>query len=402
MEFKKEIDNIDIENYRAIEKLSFSTKKINIIVGRNNTGKTSLMDAIYLGLLNINSFENIRKKDFNFPLNNLIYKNRKQAKILLGINHENRKMTFETIIDFKKHIPKDREFRSFLYREREEILEDELNKIKEKMKSLDIPVNKRMLFEEDYDLRKAEIINDIEISFDESYSNTLFFTLLMNKNPISKYVYNKEYKNRSFYFGLNPFQNIVIYELLHERVKFLFNMIDQRKVNPKDNFKRILNSKDIFIFLEVLKDKFPNIYDIRNIDDNVNIVLLDNDNEKILIPLELMGDGFKSLLYSYTLFYIFSEGILLFEEPEISLHPGYMEILAELILSNINNYQFFFTTHSLDFIEAIIKIAKKEDKLKFIQIIRLTNKNAVVDREILNENEILDELEEIKIDLRGY
>ena len=42
------IDNIKIEGYRAIEKLEISPKRINIFVGANNSGKSSILEFLSL------------------------------------------------------------------------------------------------------------------------------------------------------------------------------------------------------------------------------------------------------------------------------------------------------------------------------------------------------------------
>ena len=43
-----QIKELKIENFKGISYLKFSPKKINLIVGRNNTGKTSVLEAIDL------------------------------------------------------------------------------------------------------------------------------------------------------------------------------------------------------------------------------------------------------------------------------------------------------------------------------------------------------------------
>ena len=40
------ITNINIENFKAIDSLQFNPRMLNIFVGRNNTGKTSILQAI--------------------------------------------------------------------------------------------------------------------------------------------------------------------------------------------------------------------------------------------------------------------------------------------------------------------------------------------------------------------
>ena len=42
------ITKLSIESFKGINQLSFEPKQLNIIVGRNNTGKTSILQAIDL------------------------------------------------------------------------------------------------------------------------------------------------------------------------------------------------------------------------------------------------------------------------------------------------------------------------------------------------------------------
>ena len=41
---------IEIENFRGISHLMYEPKQINLLVGKNNSGKTSVLEAIYLRL----------------------------------------------------------------------------------------------------------------------------------------------------------------------------------------------------------------------------------------------------------------------------------------------------------------------------------------------------------------
>ena len=44
------ITELSIHNFRAIRELKYTPKQINILTGRNNTGKTALLDAIALNI----------------------------------------------------------------------------------------------------------------------------------------------------------------------------------------------------------------------------------------------------------------------------------------------------------------------------------------------------------------
>lgn len=55
------LEKIEIENFRNIKKLSFEPKKINLILGPNNTGKTTLLEAILISLVGLKGEDIISK-----------------------------------------------------------------------------------------------------------------------------------------------------------------------------------------------------------------------------------------------------------------------------------------------------------------------------------------------------
>ena len=75
-------NHIDIHNFRGIESLTIKNiKQVNLITGRNNCGKTSVLEAIFLLtgmsnpqlILSIHSFRNISltdNDDFSYIFNN--------------------------------------------------------------------------------------------------------------------------------------------------------------------------------------------------------------------------------------------------------------------------------------------------------------------------------------------
>jgi len=47
------LEKIEIENFRNIKNLSFEPKRINLILGPNNVGKTTLLEAILVSLIGL-------------------------------------------------------------------------------------------------------------------------------------------------------------------------------------------------------------------------------------------------------------------------------------------------------------------------------------------------------------
>jgi AAA15 family ATPase/GTPase len=116
-----------------------------------------------------------------------------------------------------------------------------------------------------------------------------------------------------------------------------------------------------------------------------------------------MGDGFKDLIKLSFMSSLAKNGILLFEEPETSMHPAYMDILAREIILNSDDAQFFITTHSSELLERILEKAEKLGKLEFIKILKLRKlPEGYIEREFLSGKEAKEEIESIKTDLRGF
>jgi predicted ATP-dependent endonuclease of OLD family len=98
------INSIDIQGYKGIESISIDPKQINIITGRNNTGKTSILEGIEFGL----SPKYARNYENN--ISDIINFNCEKAEVKLKTNdeHKNSKLREPDIDDksviYKKQI----------------------------------------------------------------------------------------------------------------------------------------------------------------------------------------------------------------------------------------------------------------------------------------------------------
>jgi len=129
-----------------------------------------------------------------------------------------------------------------------------------------------------------------------------------------------------------------------------------------------VNRKKLAEVLDTLKNRITYFEDIREVDDELVILL---ENLDVPLPLSSMGDGFKTLLKLSFMAPLIKNGIVLFEEPETSMHPGYLNILAREIISSSEYSQIFISTHSLELIEYLLEKAEKSDKIESIKILRL-------------------------------
>lgn len=102
-------------------------------------------------------------------------------------------------------------------------------------------------------------------------------------------------------------------------------------------------------------------------------------------PIYDLGDGLQQIIIITSAAYLNSEeSIFTIEEPEISLHPGFLRQLA-LFLLNHTSHTYFITTHS----NSLIDLAELNDDITISRFRKdhksneFTIKNGVKDRELL-------------------
>jgi AAA15 family ATPase/GTPase len=149
-----------------------------------------------------------------------------------------------------------------------------------------------------------------------------------------------------------------------------------------------------------LREKIDYFEDIRKTDLGLQIFVKGQKNP---LPLSSMGDGFSSLLKLTFMNNFLDNGIIILEEPESSLHPGFLYLLCEAMISNSQESQFFISTHSIDFIKTILKVAEWSNQLSNVQIIRMHSQpdGLNLDLEMISGDCAKDEIENIGRDLRG-
>ena len=94
------------------------------------------------------------------------------------------------------------------------------------------------------------------------------------------------------------------------------------------------------------------------------------------VPLASEGDGIQSLMRLSLSLSACAEGTVLMEEPEVHQHPRALRMSAKAILSAVNRgVQVVLSTHSLELIDALLSEAKSADSLEKVSICRLLLKD---------------------------
>ena len=122
--------------------------------------------------------------------------------------------------------------------------------------------------------------------------------------------------------------------------------------------------------------------------------------EEYSIPVAMAGDGIDALLRLALELATRSKGLVLLEEPEVHQHPGAMRQSAKAILAAARrDIQVVLSTHSLEFIDAILAAASEED-LEKIAVFRVTLKDGILKSFRRSGSEALVSHSEIGNDLR--
>lgn len=422
------IKDVEIINYKGLEEIQFPCESINIIIGPNNTGKSSILESIWMSISSLNNFEDaletelsdILKHEENDKIKHFIYQSKQHSMIKIDLS-ENNNITLDLLYSKKKYPPEIAEFflnyineiskkgdldfffkqsfdfnrvsimemykisaelkaleNQFAHLEKEPVDEDEKNKnvlienlIKERYKKLDFLVEKYI----------DELIKSEKLSMISKYNNNLTNVHLLMKT----------------YSGIIPVFKKEISTI--DKIPLVFSSPEMNE-DILDLYKKLVNVKKLDEVLNILKGKIPYLEDIREVEGDL-LVLIENIKEPL--PLSFMGDGFKALLKLSFMAPLVKNGVVIFEEPEVYMHPGYFDILSREIVTSSEQSQFFISTHSLELIKNIIEKAEKFDKIDSVRILRLRRlSEGYIDREILSGSEAKEELDTIETDLRGF
>ena len=404
------LKEIKIKNYRAIKDISFKANSINLVVGPNNAGKSSILEAIALLLTSNSKFKDLLI-EYNLvaeAATDLIeYLNHFRGYYLdylirIGANRADidgivRKNPWKLTIEY--------------YEEGMPSSEDTINLKNKVDNAVDNTVrnNKFIFFYTLHLLEKAEKMDVEKLKSDilkELIEQPkLFLTLRKDNDVIRKFVYfpSMEVKDPLLDEALTIFWNHSL-EIYSSRRKNRINVVaDFYKSSDTSHIKMIydfaVKKGLIKEIVEFIKERVPYVENIERTADDIYVTLSHN---KKSLPLSSMGDGFISLLRLGFLVALSRRGVIIWEEPENSLHPKFIDILAEAIIHYSKDVQFFIATHSLDLVNYILEKAENNERLKDVNIIRLHYRKDTknIEVETLNGKEAKEEIDEIGADLR--
>jgi len=356
------IKKIEIKNFRLFPSDNFfkvdnfnipnetdEGSGITVFVGENGCGKTSLLDAISLPLLNFKA-ESFSINDFNSP----------EEKTEINIFS---KENFDYAGVMPKAVYKSKGF-SFLAgiraRENKAYLSSTV-------------VTDQKFIKADGESKPDENSPDLRVSVNNPFKGQRF-----NENDVIYLDKNRLFQTKSGTYNTTRFDRLME-DFDYQYIKGSSNKV--KDLNKKINKKIKLNIKNDFLasavtkFSEISGAKVTLNF-INNWKPFNNCFFAEKKKNNQQIPISMLGSGYEmifSLIYS---FYLAQQSekqlIILIDEPELHLHPSLQESFVKILLEFSKVAQIILTTHSPLFVKQLLYNEK-------VKINVFENNNSILD-----------------------
>lgn len=358
------IKKIKIKNFRLLKDSTLDMKKdLSLLIGRNNSGKTSFM-VLFEKFYNNLSFN---YNDFSLSLRNEI-KNIKEPtninnlaiQMILTIEY-NEKDNLENLSDFILDLDPACNTINILFEiaiNKDKLIED-INKIEPKDKERFVKkylsnyfVKNIYLFEKDEDLEKDR---DNLVKKDLSdIKNIINFKIIHAKRNVSSSEEKSE-KTKILSTMTTKYYNA-------KNKDNDFSEINTQMIEMDNELNKTYD-KDFTLFMKTAKE-FLGLDDLKVISDLESNALIKNSSNVVYgsesehLPEHLNGLGYMNILYLLLQIEMIKEdfnnekkdiNLFFIEEPEAHTHPQMQYIFAQKIkslLSDIDSLQTIITTHS--------------------------------------------------------
>lgn len=356
------LENIQIENFRGIKNLFLNDfSKINFFIGKANTGKTSVLEAIYLSvaerpedIMEILEMRNVIGDDDIFK--GFFYDYGLSLKPTMKINgkcnEETKKESFEMTLEL----------------------------------SCDQNLSRLNVSTEDF-RQNINLSGNSELNLSYNYGNDEEKTITIKRNFLNR-------REIEFQNSIRSNKNEIMDGSPHSTADFIYwNSFSH---NLRENLKIILPNKEKKEKLREICQKFSK--DMEEIYFVGNKIVVQQKNLENAINFKLLGEGFQRYIDMNSSI-LTGKKYIFIDEIENGLHFGSIEILIKSILDT-DDMQFFITTHNQEFLEKMSDILNdlNEEKVSVFNVfknkkdevkaVRFSQKQLCFNIE--NENELRD------------
>ncbi|MCL5989671.1 MAG: ATP-binding protein [Candidatus Thermoplasmatota archaeon] len=423
------IDEVSIENFKGIDSLRFEPRLLNVIVGRNNTGKTSILEALAIAM----DPDFIKRNYPEFPssiINYLVNTSRISVSFSNKTKHTNdvliEKVDAQVIVDkmansvleniksFQAELGKPSSSSRYLSNRfvlLSDLARDDIAKFQESIQTvladqLTPEIVKRLSQE----CVAIKVGNEENLFFGEEFRSY--------QERLTLAVFENLYKKR--YGAEKDILRRLVLGLRYRSAPILAtDKTNERKRGPEivyvkepmQYLKRTLGKEqgiqELALKIEEIlkKDKIvPNL-----IRFDFTEVVFETVQGRKSVKFNRMGEGFQTLVAVLSILRSIEnpQTIFLIEEPEVHMHPGYVSELVKYLaqISASLNVQLFITTHSYDLIQSLIEGDYSSDLKEYLRenllLLRLTKTDDLVIGESLFYEEAQSNISNLQLDLRG-
>jgi len=354
------LHSLEIKNYRNLKELRISSlERINLITGKNNTGKSTILEAISIyatkGDLNL-IYELLGERGEN-------YRQREGVKNYTELNIRTLSSLFTNrLVDFAREgAISIGSIENTLFGEEMSIEKSvSLRFVKyfvetEKDNQGVLSTRKRTLLDNDVDKQ----LDNFKVGVEIRVGNSSFIRSI------------EEDRNRFMFRGFG----------VNENFQFIRSRNIDRDINGKLWDIVTLTEKEDYI-IEALKIIEPATERIAFIEEGSRerTAVIKLSNTANVLPLRSMGDGINRILTIILALVNSENGFLLIDEFENGLHHTVQEQLWKVIfnLAQKLNVQIFITTHSEDCISGFENILNSPGNNLHGKLIRLDNVNGTI------------------------
>ncbi len=311
--------DLSIANFRSIGELKLDDfRRINLITGRNNSGKTSVLEALFLlsGMsnpqlaVNINNFRNLilsKNDDFSYIFHDLDFSTEPTINGLLDMSRRSLRIKprYSRMSSEKPVSGKNQE---------------------------NSTANGSII-----SINVQHTVEGVALEFKESDRKESKIAELSLQDGIP--MLDRSYKEKLRCTYLNSHLALGALGL---------------------NFENLIVNKEIESLITILKEIEPNIIDIRM---GIGNMLYADIGISKMIPLNIMGDGIIRILSMIAVATTMKGGVVLIDEIENGLHYSSLQILWKALLrvADLNDVQVFATTHSYECIGALASLMDEND-----------------------------------------
>ena len=350
------IQNLQINSFRGLKGLNLSELGwVNILVGKNNSGKTTILEAISIACNPLDPFQWIGTSERRMNIG-------RTANIARTVTASRPSLeSIKWLFPQENSNSEDREYQRKI----------EINT------TGDTDISVEAIITEIYGTGSDKNDNDDEdLSAESDYAKYGIDLDIFSTSPFDGQInifedqrdYSKTQTTENFQFWENErfiqphrsqdrvlFNHAIVYPSYSSSdVVLAFRLTQVTKEGEKSNL------------LEILRLFDPEILDIHILSTSPSRLSLYIEHQKLgFAPFYTFGDGLKKTLLIALALPLAKNGILLIDEIETSIHfSALSQVFTWLIQAcKINKTQLFVTTHSLESVDAMLDAESEKDEV---------------------------------------